>query len=83
VIEWDPTASDDVVNVATSLVILEVPKVVDPSENVIVPLALGKASVAVNVTLPAYTPVVGEALTVMASSEAVPAPLSDGVKKTV
>jgi hypothetical protein len=60
-----------------------VPNEVDPSRNVTVPLALGEASLAVNVTFPPYTLLAGEALNVRELVVAVPEPLVEGVKKMV
>jgi hypothetical protein len=50
VIEWDPTARVDVVNVAFALAIVPVPSVVVPSLNVTVPVAAEGEMVAVKVT---------------------------------
>jgi hypothetical protein len=83
VIEWEPTKSDEVSNVAMSLDMVADPKVVDPSLNVTVPLAFGNCSVALNCTFPPNTPVLGVAMTVRAFVVAEPGPLSEGVKKIV
>jgi len=50
VIEFVPAGRDDVVNVAAPLLIVLVPRVVDPLLNVTVPVAALGVSVAVNAT---------------------------------
>jgi hypothetical protein len=55
VIEFDPTASVDVLYVAIPPLIVPVPSVVPPSANVTVPVAVEGVTVAVNVTDEPYT----------------------------